>query len=97
MKVALEGVGSGLVVRVGMVGQVVKELIDGFKKNGEVENVGVWMTSEEGVEEKREERDVRRVVEGDGKEFKLWRDEKYFIDECVTSPSTPLHITKFAN
>ena len=41
----------------------------------------VWLTEEEGVEEKREERDVRRVAKKAGVDFKLWIDEKYFIDE----------------
>lgn len=82
-KKALEAVGSGVEIRVGMVGQVVKDLLDGFKVGGkDAEVVGVWMTDEEGVEEKREERDVRDIVEGRGKEFRLWVDEKYFVDEC---------------
>ena len=85
MKRSLEGVGNGLEIRVGMVGQVMKEVLEAYKNDdtqGEI--VGVWMTSEEGVEEKQEERDVRRVVEGDGKTFKLWTDEKYYIDEYVS-------------
>jgi deoxyribodipyrimidine photo-lyase len=44
------------------------------------------MTSEEGVEEKREERDVRRAVEEADKDFRLWKDEKYFIDEYDPPP-----------
>lgn len=64
-----------------MVGQVVAALLQHFKATEDVDVYGVWMTSEEGVEEKREERDVRRAVEEAGKEFKLWGDEKYFIDE----------------
>ena len=82
LKKSLEGVGSGLEIRVGMVGQVVKEMLDAFrqdKSKGEV--IGVWMTDEEGVEEKREEQDVRRVVEEEERQYKLWIDEKYFIDE----------------
>ncbi|KAK4964466.1 hypothetical protein LTR28_003716 [Elasticomyces elasticus] len=39
------------------------------------------MTSEEGVEEKREERIVRRVLGEEDKTFKLWTDEKYFVDD----------------
>lgn len=82
-KKAFEAVGSGLEIRVGMVGQVIKDLLDGFRAGGrEAEVVGVWMTDEEGVEEKREQRDVRDIVEGHGKEFRLWVDEKYFVDEC---------------
>lgn len=93
LKSSLEGCKSGLVIRVGMLGQVVKELLTSFKQNGNAEVTGLWMTSEEGVEEKREERDVRRVLESEGMEFKLWHDEKYFIDEwvlCPFSAQTPL-------
>ncbi|KKY15794.1 putative cryptochrome dash [Phaeomoniella chlamydospora] len=64
-----------------MLGQVVQDLLDGFQGRSDVETVGVWMTAEEGTEEKREERDVKYVVVKQGKEFKLFRDEKYFIDE----------------
>lgn len=81
LKKDLEKIGSGLTMRVGMPGQVVKDLLDGFKHQDDVEVEGVWMTSEEGVEEKREEREVRKAVQAEGKDFRLWIDEKYFIDE----------------
>lgn len=55
-----------------MVGDVIKQVFDSFQ-DGEV--TGLWMTDEEGVEEKREERAVRKEVEGRGKTFKLWKDE----------------------
>ena len=80
LKKSLGGVGSGLEIRVGMLGQVVKEMLDAFRK-GNTEVVGVWMTNEEGVEEKREEQEVRRVAEGAKTKFKLWTDEKYYVDE----------------
>lgn len=80
LKKNLEAVGSGLEIRVGMMGEVVEKLLQEWRE-GDVH--GVWMTGEEGVEEKREERDVERAVRRAGKEFKLWRDEKYFVDECV--------------
>ena len=83
LKTALEEMGSGLTIRVGMVGDVVKDLLKGFKKSGSAEVFGLWMTSEEGVEEKREEREVREAVKAEGKEFRLWVDEKYLIDEYV--------------
>ena len=79
---ALREAGSGLCVRVGTAREVVRGLLEGYQgEKGEV--VGVWMTGEEAVEERREEREVREVVKGEGKEFKLWRDEKYFADEYV--------------
>jgi len=91
LKTSLQKNGRDLVIRVGMLGQVVKELLDSFTTSEDVEVTGVWMTNEEGVEEKREERDVRRAVEGAGKEFKLWTDEKYLIDEYVICTSDRLH------
>ena len=36
---------------------------------------------EEGVEEKREERHVRKVSQKASVDFKLWIDEKYYVDE----------------
>jgi deoxyribodipyrimidine photo-lyase len=39
------------------------------------------MTEEEGIEEKREELDVKKTCEEHGVEFRLFKDEKYFIDE----------------
>ncbi|KAL9592289.1 MAG: hypothetical protein Q9179_006862, partial [Wetmoreana sp. 5 TL-2023] len=79
VKKGLEKVGSGLAIRVGMVGQVLKELLDAFKQ-ANTEVAGVWMTEEEGVEEKREERDIKRAAEEAKTEFKLWVDEKYYVD-----------------
>jgi deoxyribodipyrimidine photo-lyase len=85
LKEALEGVGSGLEIRVGMVGEVVNKLVEAFAKgeDGKMKVGAVWMTSEEGMEEKKEERDVKKICEVAGAEFKLFTDEKYFIDEYV--------------
>ena len=83
LKSDLEHVGSGLTVRVGMTGQVVADLLQHFKKQPDAEIYGVWMTSEEGVEEKQEEHDVRKAAEVTGTDFRIWNDEKYFVDECV--------------
>ncbi|KAL2042721.1 hypothetical protein N7G274_004480 [Stereocaulon virgatum] len=80
LKSSLGKIGSGLEVRVGMAGQVIRDLLDAFKKES-TEVVGVWMTDEEGVEEKREERDVKKAAQGAGTDFKLWTDEKYYIDD----------------
>lgn len=88
LKKSLEGIGSGLEVRVGMVGDVVRQVLEQLK----AETVSLWMTFEEGVEEKREEKAVRKEVEGLGKEFRLWTDEKYFIDESVISLAPPYRL-----
>lgn len=74
--------GTELVIRVGMIGQVLQDLLEQFKEHKDDATVtGVWMTEEEGIEEKREERDVRTVTQKAGVDLKLWIDEKYFIDE----------------
>jgi deoxyribodipyrimidine photo-lyase len=79
LKRGLEEVGSGLYIRVGMVGEV----IDNILKSKELNVKGVWMTGEEGVEEKAEERDVKRACAAAGAECVIWVDEKYLIDEYV--------------
>ena len=82
LKQSLESVGSGLVVRVGLVADVVKALLDGFRERED--SVGaVWMTGEEGVEERREQRAVSALCKKLGTDFKLWSDEKYYVDELV--------------
>ena len=80
LKKSLGKVGSGLEIRVGMAGQVIKDMLEAFKKQ-DTEVVSVWMTDEEGIEEKKEERDVKEAAQNADTEFKLWTDEKYFIDE----------------
>jgi deoxyribodipyrimidine photo-lyase len=78
LKESLEKLGSGLCIRVGML----SEVINGFlAADSELKVGGVWMTSEEGVEEGREERDVKHFCEESGINFKLWVDEKYLLDE----------------
>ena len=84
LKEKLEGVGSGLEIRVGMLGEVIKDTLAELKRR-ETEVVGVWMTEEEGVEEKREEREVKNAVQDAGSKFNLWKDEKYYVDEYVRS------------
>jgi deoxyribodipyrimidine photo-lyase len=83
LKETLEEVGSGLEIRVGIVGEVIGQMLAGMakEKESEVKIGGVWMTEEEGGEEKMEERDVKKVCEDAGIEFRLFTDEKYFIDE----------------
>ncbi|KAF2135756.1 uncharacterized protein K452DRAFT_292949 [Aplosporella prunicola CBS 121167] len=86
LKTALAKAGSGLEIRIGMLADVVGDMLawyngaeDEDKERGCV--AGVWMTADEGVEETREEREVRRVAEKNNVAFKLWADEKFFVDE----------------
>ena len=86
LRKALQGAGSGIEVRVGLVADVLRNVLQAYKKkdvSGDV--VGVWMTSDEGVEERRDERDVKKACDEAGTSFRLCRDEKYFIDEYVSS------------
>jgi len=92
LKERLEGLGcgSGLQLRVGTTADVVRNILDYYStdggSNGEI--TGVWMTKNESVEEKEEERSVEAVTKERGVDFKLWRDEKYYIDEYVLSAPT---------
>jgi len=81
LKKDLQKVDSDLTIRVGTVKDAVRSVLEGYKDRDDVQVDRVWMTGEEGVEEKREERDVRRLSKEYGHEFKLWTDEKYFIHE----------------
>jgi deoxyribodipyrimidine photo-lyase len=84
LKQTLKTSGSGLCVRAGYLVDVVKDALEYFEASGnrlEAEIVGVWMTGEETTEEVEDERNIRTLVEANGKEFRLFKDEKYFIDE----------------
>ncbi|KAF2499533.1 cryptochrome [Lophium mytilinum] len=76
---------SSLVTRVGLMGDVVDNIVSWYsqQRQGEVTGkvVGIWMTGEEGTEEATEERDVRRVAEDEGIDFRIWKDEKYYVDD----------------
>ena len=82
LKNSLEAVKSGLVLRVGSVGDVLKEAISGLQDKISVG--GVWMTEEVSYEEKQEHKAVESICADFDIEFKLWADEKYFVDEYVT-------------
>ena len=82
MKSSLEKIGSGLCIRVGMVAEVISNILE---FGGEKKIRAVWMTREEGVEERRDENDIKLACHKVGAHFKVWVDEKYLIDECVSS------------
>jgi hypothetical protein len=82
-KKSLEALGSKLCVRVGMADGVLKHLINEINQKSGTKVAAVWMTAEEGVEEKREERAIRKLCEETDTDFKLFVDEKFFIDESV--------------
>ena len=81
LKQDLESVGSGLEIRAGKLRDVVTSILDGYKDREDAEVHGVWMTSEEGGEEKYEEEQVEKLTGAEDVDFKLWTDEKYYVDE----------------
>ncbi|EPS35765.1 hypothetical protein H072_10742 [Dactylellina haptotyla CBS 200.50] len=94
-KANLESVGSGLVIRVGRIDDVLEGILTEFKhhKTGiKCDVAGVWITAEEGVAEKTDERNVFRVAERKGVEVRLWKDEKFLVDDRDLPYITPKDI-----
>jgi deoxyribodipyrimidine photo-lyase len=80
LKGSLEHSGNGLEIRVGSPADVVKDTLK-YLKEKKVEVHGVWMTGGVVPEELQEECKVKIVVEEHGREFRLFQDEKYLVDE----------------
>ncbi|PVI06790.1 cryptochrome [Periconia macrospinosa] len=79
--------GSGLEIRVGLIEEAVEDIL-GWYAGGEedasscgADVVGIWMTSHEGTEERTTEARVKRIAERNNIDFRLWDDEKYYIDD----------------
>jgi deoxyribodipyrimidine photo-lyase len=83
LKESLRAIGSDLVIRPGKVVDVIDAIFQHFAADGFArgEVVGVWMAREETTEEAREQRDLENLVRSKGKDFRLFSDEKYFMDE----------------
>lgn len=90
LKETLRKNNSDLLLRTGRIADVLRDAYDHFSvsdgkeqasSNSQAEIVGVWMTSDEGSEEKIDEQLVRAMTEEHGSEFRLFDDEKYYIDE----------------
>ena len=80
LKASLDSLESGLVLRVGMIGDALNDLFEDL--TAKAQTVGaVWMTGDEGVEENRDEKAAELICKKHSADFKLWVDEKYFIDE----------------
>lgn len=76
----LESAESGLLIRVGKPADVLADLIEGLVKKQQ--NVGaVWMTKEEGVEERKDQKAIAQLCAKTGADFTLFDDEKYYVDE----------------
>jgi deoxyribodipyrimidine photo-lyase len=90
LKQRLEGLscGSGLEMRVGMVDEVVRDILDSYSQlegddGSKPKITGVWLTSDDGIEERDEVIAVEKVAAENDIPFKLWADEKFYIDEYV--------------
>jgi len=85
LKKKLEGLecGSGLEIRVGGIPDVVSDILDWYSQDSKGKVTGVWMTDDDGTEEKEDEQSLRELTADHGVDFKVWKDEKYYIDECV--------------
>lgn len=82
LKESLQALGSGLVVRVGEVQDVISHLMQELRAKSP-ELAAVWMTEEIPWEEKEEQKAVASLCSENDVDFKLWPDEKYYIDEWV--------------
>lgn len=80
LKDSLQHIDSGLVVRVGDAKDVLGHLMRGFEDNSHKVSA-VWMTEELSWEEVAEQNAVASLCSDNGVDFKLWPDEKYFVDE----------------
>jgi deoxyribodipyrimidine photo-lyase len=87
------GCGSSLEIRVGLVAEVVEHILDWYKKGKEEERdqeadvAGIWLTEDEGTEEKSDQEEVRALAEERGINFKAWKNESFYIDEYVPDRS----------
>ncbi|ODA78648.1 hypothetical protein RJ55_06030 [Drechmeria coniospora] len=85
LKDSLERLSSGLLVRVGDVRDVLEHLLEAFGAAPAAPAVdAVWMTEELSSEEKHEQDAVAALCSESGVDFKLWPDEKYFVDDRDT-------------
>lgn len=80
LKDNLEKLGSDLTIRIGTYGDILKTLVGGLRENG-ISVGGVWTIGEEGFEEKRDERIISKTCSSLDVNFRIWVDEKYFVDE----------------
>jgi deoxyribodipyrimidine photo-lyase len=96
LKESLRRAGSDLDFRVGYPDQVVDQIVESLSNldsgdssggksssssDSAAELVEVWMTEEYTTEEKREEKNIRKVLGDRGLKLRLFKDVKYFVDE----------------
>ncbi|KAJ3835735.1 DNA photolyase, FAD-binding/Cryptochrome [Lentinula raphanica] len=93
VKQSLKDRGSDLVVRVGRMEEVVRQVLQQDEFRGKVG--AVWMTKDWASEEVEEERKIEEVVEeeGDGKiEWKVWDGEEMLLHDNDFATSDPAQV-----
>jgi deoxyribodipyrimidine photo-lyase len=80
MKQTLEDLESGLIIRVGSAANALQHLVSGLNDQ-RLSVGGVWMAEEWSHEEQQEQASIAAVCSANDIDFKLWQDEKYFVDE----------------
>ncbi|RGP71104.1 hypothetical protein FLONG3_7232 [Fusarium longipes] len=88
VKQNFENIGSGILVRVGKFDDVLNHLIESLQENNQSIDT-VWMTEEPSKEEVDDQQSVASLCSSKGIKFKLWQDEKYFIDDRDTGLKSP--------
>ncbi|KAG5931358.1 hypothetical protein E4U60_006157 [Claviceps pazoutovae] len=88
LKTAYEELGSGMLIRVGSTKDVVEHLIGEMKDTATSVN-SVWMTEELSGEEKEEQEAMASLCSKRDIDFKIWKDEKYLVDDRDTGLAGP--------
>ncbi|KAG5664344.1 hypothetical protein KAF25_008078 [Fusarium avenaceum] len=88
VKKNLENISSGMLVRIGSFDDVLKHVVKSLHDNQQSVD-SVWMTEEVSKEEIDDQKAVESVCSEKNINFKLWRDDKYYIDDRDTRLSSP--------
>ncbi|XP_044721746.1 FAD binding domain of DNA photolyase [Hirsutella rhossiliensis] len=88
LKDSLQQLDSDLVIRVGDTRDVLSHLMQGLQDQSP-KLAAVWMTEELPWEEKEEHEAVAALCSENDVDFKLWPDEKYYIDDRDTGLAKP--------
>ncbi|KAF5003695.1 hypothetical protein FDECE_9780 [Fusarium decemcellulare] len=88
LKNSLKDLDSDLVLHIGSFSDVARQVIQALSENQHAVDA-VWMTEEVSSEEVDDQNAVAAVCSEHSVDFKLWRDEKYFIDDLDTGLNNP--------
>ncbi|KAF5372685.1 hypothetical protein D9615_009872 [Tricholomella constricta] len=87
LKSGLEALGSGLMMRVGHMGEVVRGVLEGGDEGFRKKVAGVGITMDWASEELEQMRDIRAIVDEAGKgnvEWKVWDGEEMLIHDDLS-------------